>query len=165
MSMFCQEKLIKALAVLSVLSLTVTLTAENVYAQTASLSASTIAQGTPSIQVTGSASGGVLVQLIEAAAVPCAGLVLFQDIGFPPSFSVTLPTGSLTPGEYCVRVFSTSIFYLFFAVFPAPATITITVTAQCVPCVAEYPLGLPILFILMVVAYGAIRRKSRSKNR
>jgi len=126
---------------------------------TANLSSSTIAQGTASMTFSGTDTcdtSGTNMQFIvfgpKGSSCPnggngaANGLFTLSGSSFGP---ITINTGSFAPGFYCVYVSEQSNTNIVFD--------PLTVTAAAIP---EYPLGLPILAILTIFAYGAVRRKA-----
>ena len=73
----------------------------------------------------------------------------------PFSYSVTL-TGGLTSGSYSAQVEDGSA-----DLFGVCVPFTVMSSAPPIP---EYPLGLPLLAILTVIAYGVIRRRTRNDH-
>lgn len=81
----------------------------------------------------------------------CTGsIVAFVSTGGPGAYSFTL-TGGLPAGSYSVQIIDD--------ITPPTGCVNFTVQPVSIP---EYPLGLPILAILMIVGYGLVRRRNRS---
>ena len=123
----------------------------------ATLSSSTITQGTPSVILDGkdpcSRPDDIEVRLYSGA---CPGVTFISSITVPTVsnyFSGTvISTSSLTPGSYCVQVDD--------LVDPV-VTLPLTVTPAAIP---EYPLGLAVLAVFMILAYGVVRRRTRDNQ-
>ena len=149
-----------AVAALSILVVTViAATFQPAYACTiigATLSSSTITPGTPSVTLDGkdpcSRPDDIEVRLYSGA---CPGVTFISEMTVPTVsnyFSGTvITTSSLTPGSYCVQVDD--------LVNPI-VTLPLTVTSA----IPEYPLGLSILAVFMIVGYGLVRRRTRYSN-
>jgi hypothetical protein len=137
---------------------------------TATLSSSMIVQGgslTLSGQDTcGGQSGEALfANTYETSSCPPTGLpsgtqvggdglnpVVGTYSGLPITF-FTSPPGFGGPGTYCVHVWSASV--------PDADGVNVAFTVTSAAPIPEYPLGIPILAIFMIIAYGVIRRKTR----
>lgn len=126
---------------------------------TATLSSSTITQGTASVTFSGTDSCDpppTNMQFIvfgpKGSSCPnggngaANGLFTLSGTSFGP---VTINTASFAPGFYCVYVSEQSNTNIVFD--------SLTVTAAAIP---EYPFGLSLLAVLMIGAYGVIRRKA-----
>jgi hypothetical protein len=130
------------------------------------LSSSTIAQGTSSVTVSGTDGcqdpGQIVNVYLEAGTCGSGGSTLFSStatIGGSFDFSQSIPTSSLGPGSYCVRLTSCQ------AEPDCGGLATITDPLTVTAAIPEYPLGLPLLAIFMVIAYGLVRRRtSATKN-
>jgi hypothetical protein len=130
---------------------------------TGTLSSSTIAQGTSSVTVSGTdecqAPGQIVNVYLEAGTCGSGGSTLFSStatIGGSFDFSQSIPTSSLGAGSYCVRLTSCS------AEPNCGSLITITDPLTVTGVIPEYPLGLSVLAIFMVLAYGLIKRRTRT---
>ena len=134
-----------------------------------SLSSSTITQGTASVTLTGvdnCNSGGTDTYQVYSGACPgvspvagATGSFVTSIVTPPPPYGsygpVTITTSGLPAGTYCVVVTSGVDVST-----PPTANAGLTVTATPIP---EYPVGLAVLAIFMVLAYGVIRRKTITK--
>jgi hypothetical protein len=69
------------------------------------------------------------------------------------------PASSLVTMQW---TFSTPVFWGLVAVDLQPSTTTTTSNTTVIP---EYPLGLPILSILIIIAYGLIRRRTSNREK
>jgi hypothetical protein len=86
---------------------------------------------------------------LQGQATPVAG-----------SFSVNVPTSTLNPGTYCITFASQCT-----GTCPdSPPNVNDTLIVSATP-IPEYPLGLPILAIFMIIGYGVIRRKTITKQK
>lgn len=129
---------------------------DKVYAApTVLVSPSTVTQGS-SFQVSGtgfSTSDSGSVQVNDDPSGACGGSVaIVVNLSSDSSGNVaahTLSSSSLGVGIHCVTI----------VLFDSSAASAITVTAPPIP---EYPIGLPLLAIIMIVVYGLIKRKIRA---
>ena len=154
---------ILALGLLLVVSFLL-LGARNVYAQTLMLTPNTVMQG-QSFEVSGSgfvpgdsysiiiwASGGCGVGsfvLSVPGTVDDGG-----DVG-----PLTLSSGSLSVGMHCVNIGSILGGAVMGELTVIPATTTTTTVTTPIP---EYPYGLALLAIFMVLGYPVIKRRTRN---
>ncbi len=133
----------------------------NVYAQTVVLNPNPVPSGT-SVTATGSAfpagdTGAITLYQVNTGA--CSGLVFGPVLPFTVNgaggFVVSgISTTGLSVGSHCVAVGYTN------GVTPSALFLALTVTAA--PPIPEYPLGLPLLAILTILAYTVIRRRTRN---
>lgn len=149
--------------VLVVTILTILVNVRNVYAQTLTLTPDPVTQGTD-VVATGSghitsATGSLFVSTIFVAGLvsSCSGSVLFRMAASTDAGGnlnpVTIPTASLPVGTYCVQV----------SFFPGrkgtQATASLTVNPASIP---EYPYGIPLLALFMILLYTVIKYKVRN---
>jgi hypothetical protein len=139
---------------------------------TATLSSSTIVQG-GSLTLSGVdncspiTGENIFANTYETSSCPSSGMPSGSQVGgdglsgvtgaysgVPITFFIS-PPGFGGPGTYCVHVFSTSD--------PSGANVAFTVTSPTF--IPEYPFGLAVLAIFMILAYGIIRRRTRSNLR
>ncbi len=144
-----------AVAILAVVALTVTLNSGRVYAYSATLTLTPnpVAQG---MNVEARGSGwpypySLYVEVWADNTGSCLGSPLLHisastdaSYDFGP---VTIPTSGLSVGTHCVRAVGVV----------ASVTELLTVVAP----IPEYPFGLPLLAIFMVIGYGLIRRRTK----
>jgi hypothetical protein len=133
----------------------------NVYATVGSVSVvpNTVAQGV-SFQVSGSGyasfSGSTIyIDVFDAA---CSVLIEQQTVVVPVSGNwgpLTFSSASLAIGVHCVQVDISGAFD-----FDGISSVTVTPTPA--PPIPEYPIGLPILAIFMILGYAVIKRKIRN---
>jgi len=71
------------------------------------------------------------------------------------SFTITAPTSSFYPQYYCVVIIDGSS-----SSFPLTS-----ISVNAAPPIPEYPYGLPLLAIFMLIGYGVIRRKTATKQK
>ena len=157
-----------AVTVLSILALTIigaTLPSP-AYAcsRTSSLSSSTITVGTSSVSVTGTDTcnpypGSSADHSVVLRSGACPGVVPYiwtTNVATDSSgnFIQSIPTSSLSPGSYCVIVVIIGIPDSF-----DPLMVT---SAASIP---EYPFGLAVLAIFMVLGYGVIKRRTLTKQK
>jgi hypothetical protein len=148
-------------AVLSILALTIVGATflQPIYASclTVTLSSTNITLGTASIMVSGidNCSGVWEYLYILTGACPPTGTSVVGPVtstltgtSFGPT---TLTTSSLAQGQYCVEAYS----------YPTSSSGFTTLTVTSAAPIPEYPLGLAVLAIFMVLAYGVIRRRTR----
>ena len=150
---------------------------------TGSLSSSTVNQGTASVTVSGTddcspTSGSVDVYLYSGTcpvSLPATPLSDFSSTVTSSQFSQSIPTSSLTPGSYCVVMVTTCIFTsIGNGISTSSIAISqvscfgelingdpLTVTATPIP---EYPVGLAVLAIFMIIGYAVIRRRTITKQ-
>jgi hypothetical protein len=155
-----------AVAILAVVALTVILNVGNVYAPPPTcvlmLTPNPVHQGT---SVTASAtgcyapffSGTLYVQTICGNfGTTVSSVAASTDASGDLTTVTPISTSSLTPGDtYCVyggTAFSATILSAYLTVLPATV-------------IPEYPIGLSILAIFMVIGYGVIRRKTLTKQK
>jgi len=128
---------------------------------TTSLSASTISAGTASVTLSGvdtcvSPGSTITVELFSGTCsshsttpistfFPTTSIILVHE----GSFSQVIPTSSLSAGSYCVVSSDT-------AASPIPSDPFAVIPAV----IPEYPLGLPLVAILMMLGYAVIKRKT-----
>jgi hypothetical protein len=146
-------------AVIAVVALAVTLNSGMVYALALglTLTPNPVAQGM-NVQASGSgwpASPYYLYVKVWADNTgSCAGSPLLSISASTDASGdfgpVTIPTSSLSVGTHCVR-----------AVGVAGSVIEYLTVDPAAP-IPEYPLGLSILAIFMIIGYGVIRRKTRN---
>jgi hypothetical protein len=156
-----------AVAILSILVLTIAgATLPPAYAVctfSSSLSSSNITQGTSGVTVSGTDTcdpTGTIVEILlcPGTCPPADGNVgsTFATTGAGGAFSASISTSSLSLGSYCVYVAST----VSFPSTPANSDpLTVTSVAPPIP---EYPVGLAVLALLMVLSYAVIRRRTRT---
>jgi hypothetical protein len=121
-------------------------------------------QGTP-ITATGSDNCDsphfLLDVLVYTSASGCTVSVgsfagTYTAPGSPPNaIAYSLPTSSLSPGSYCLDLTDGTNHAT-----PLP-TFAVT-SATTIP---EYPIGLSVLAVFMILAYGVIRRKTITKQK
>ncbi|MGP8128579.1 MAG: hypothetical protein ACLP9D_12345 [Candidatus Bathyarchaeia archaeon] len=125
----------------------------------------TITQGTASVPITGNdqcdVNGSENASLFSGA---CPGVTLISSESIPNvegafggMHSLGGKIASLSPGSYCIEITSDSSSTHAFA--------SLTVTATSGPPIPEYPLGLAVLAVFMILAYGVIRRKTVTKQK
>ena len=153
-------------AIIAIFALTVTLSFGSVHAvtlPTLTLTPNPITQGT-NLVITGSnfpASQNGFFVVFSDNTGKCTGSDYIDGaISADASGNlgaVTIPTsGLLTVGTHCV---TTVGFTIVGTNTPDNAVSSLTVNPTVVP---EYPYGLPLLAIFMVIAYGLIRRRTRN---
>lgn len=155
------------LTIITIVALTVTLNIGNVHAlppPTLTLTPNPITQGT-NLVITGSnfptSQNGFFVVFSDNTG-KCTGSD-YTDGAISADASgnlgpVTIPTsGLLTVGTHCV---TTVGFTIVGTNTPDNAVSSLTVNPTVVP---EYPFGLPLLAIFMVIAYGLIKRRTSSR--
>jgi len=127
--------------------------AQNLYAGSVTITPNPVTQGASfSVSGTGFPVGdsfGVFVKALISGS--CVSSPLLSQRGVVVAggtFGVTFSSTSLHVGTYCVSVHISPIFLAGF-----PLTV---IPAQSIP---EYPYGLLILAILMVIGYAVIKRK------
>ncbi len=146
------------LAAITVIAFTVMLNVGNVYAippQTLILTPNPVTQSTASVQVTGAGfaanDNNIQISLLSASC-SIGGTQIFTTTASSDAGGnlnpVTIPTAGLSPGTYCVTVVDTTTLGTDLTVIPA--------------AIPEYPFGLPLLAIFLVIAYGLIRRRTRN---
>ena len=154
-----------AVAILAVVALTVILNVGNVYAPPPTcvlmLTPNPVHQGT-SVTVSASGcyptTGGTLyVQTICGNfGTTVSSVAASTDASGDLTTVTPISTSSLTPGTtYCIyggNAFSATILSASLTVLPATV-------------IPEYPLGLSILAILMIIGYTVIRRKTITKQK
>jgi hypothetical protein len=125
-----------------------------------SLPSPTITQGTSSVTITGTdtcdATGSNIDANLYQGTCPISGPLVSSANTATVSgggFTFNYPTSSLNQGSYCFYVFSVLTLTLNNS---DPLTVT---SAAPIP---EYPLGLALLALFMVLAYSVIRRKTRT---
>jgi hypothetical protein len=133
---------------------------QNLYAGYMTLTPSSVTQGA-SFQVSGTElppGDSFSVSVFAYTSGSCyVSPPLMEQTGFVDSGGntgpVTFSSGSLGIGRYCVSLDVPGVFLegLFLTVTPA----------QSIP---EYPIGLPILAILMILSYAVIKRKTLIKR-
>jgi hypothetical protein len=129
--------------------------AQNAYAQTITITPNSVTQGS-NFQVSGSGflPGDHFTVLVSTAG--CTGIALGFVSTYDESGSVgpiTFSSSSLTVGVHCVTIY-------LHPSSDGSATTLFTVTAA--PPIPEYPLGLPLLAVLTILAYSLIRRRTRN---
>lgn len=141
--------------IITIIALTVTLNTSNVYAvATVSVSPNPINPGTP-VTLTGSgypANTLIGSTIFNDNTGNCFGTqFVFQTVKTDGTgaFTLAFSTVGLTVGTHCMDA----------VIDQTVATTILTVTSAAIP---EYPLGLPILAIFMILAYGVIRRRTRN---
>ncbi len=166
-----------AVTVLSILVLTiagvVSLSPAYACTFTATLSASTIVQG-GSLTLSGDDScnpsgENIFANTFETSSCPPTGDPPGSQVGgdglsgvtgaysgVPITF-FTSPPGFGGPGTYCVHVFSTSI--------PSSDGVNVAFTVTSATPIPEYPFGLAVLAIFMMIGYGVIRRRTITKQK
>lgn len=163
-------------AVIAVVAVTITLNVGNVYAglgtETLILTPNPVTQG---MNVVASGAGWLTsstdpTNFLEVSSgtptlfgCTSSGSTLINFVPTTDSSGnlnpVTIPTTSLSPGTYCVSVeISTDVLQPLTESF----TTTLTVTGSSAPVIPEYPFGLPLLAIFLVVLYGLVRRRIRN---
>jgi hypothetical protein len=85
----------------------------------------------------------------------CSGGVEFLQAITAPSYSVAVP--GLPVGTYTVSASDDSSGCVSFTVIPAVTSTTTTVTTP----IPEYPYGLALLAIFMILGYAVIKRRTR----
>jgi hypothetical protein len=154
-----------AVAILAVFALTVILNVGNVYAARGSFTL-TPNNGTPGTNIvaagTGynpSVSGSIDVESGPCLPTPSGIIVLPVPASTDRSGAFTAPfsTSSLTPGPYCV-VLPASFFR---GLAGSGFSTGLDVIAPPIP---EYPIGLPLLVIFMIIGYGVIKRRTITKQ-
>jgi hypothetical protein len=136
---------------------------------TTTASSYTITQGTASVTISGTdlcdptITTGVNANLYAGACLsgPASGPFLANNgvnIDGSHNFAITIPTSTLNPGSYCFYVASSVSALTNFVNDP----LTVTSSAPPIP---EYPVGLAILAVFMVIGYGLIRRKTTTKQK
>lgn len=140
------------------LALTVMLNVGNVYAQTLTLTPNPVTQGV-NVVATGSgfnpnlSSSNALLVAVNAG-VGCSGPTLNlagSTDGTGNLNPITIPTSGLSVGVHCMEVnpaFGSSL-------------VSANLTVNSATSIPEYPFGLAVLAIFMMLAYGVIRRKTR----
>ncbi|MGA2627697.1 MAG: hypothetical protein ABSF63_11665 [Candidatus Bathyarchaeia archaeon] len=163
-----------ALTVLSILGLTIIgaaflSPAYAVCTLTTTQSSYTITQGTSGFTISGSdLCDPAITTSVDAnlypGACPASGSLILDggvNTASDKSFAIssfTSPISSLPTGTYC--------FYVFSVVSPTTNFVNdpLTVTSSAPP-IPEYPVGLAILAVFMVIGYGLIRRKTTTQQR
>lgn len=134
------------------------------------LSSSTIVQG-GSVSLSGDDTCGsptdtIFVQTFQTSTCPANGIPSGTQVGADglnpvsgtwSNLPVTFFSGQGGPGSYCVHVFSNSI-----STAEGPNDPLTVTSATPIP---EYPVGLAILAIFMVIAYALIRRRTLGKQK
>lgn len=136
---------------------------------TAGLSSSSIVQG-GSVSVIGNdtcggMSGEAAFFNIFTGACPLSGTGLPSGTqvggnGLNPvagtytSAPLVFFVGQGGPGTYCVQVFSASV--------PSSASVDLLLTITGAAPIPEYPLGLPLVAMFMLIGYGLIKRRTRN---
>ena len=163
-------------AVIAVVAFTLTLNIGNVYAifpESLIISPSPVLVGTTTITVTGNGfvpGDGGNVQLKMGSVVSdgsggflCSGTAVSSQyftgmVDGSGHFVVSgISISGLSVGTYCVRAFTFDNSFNDATVLTiSPATTTTTTT------IPEYPFGLAVLAIFMIIAYGVIRRRTRN---
>lgn len=94
-----------------------------------------------------------------AGACPPSGTAIYGPVyaTTDPSFDYTknIPTSSLSLGSYCVYVWSTH----------TQVSVDDPLTVAAAPPIPEYPFGLSLLAILMIVGYAVVRRRTIRKQK
>ncbi len=122
----------------------------------------TITQGT-SLTVTGtdSCNPAGTVTVVAPIYSSCIGSFIGLQGSATPvsgSFSVNVPTSSLAPGSYCIEFASQCA-----GTCPdSPLNVNDPLTVTPATPIPEYPLGLPILAILVLIGFGLVRRRTRN---
>jgi hypothetical protein len=151
-------------AIIAVFALAVTLNSGRVYADLAglTLNPNPVTQGT-NVLATGSGfpsseNGFVLVFADNTGS--CSGSTFFTSAdstdGSGNLGAVTIPTSGLSVGTHCVE---TDGFVVVGTLTPDNAVSSLIVNQA--PPIPEYPIGLAVLAVFMIIAYGVIRRKTR----
>jgi hypothetical protein len=144
-----------AVSVLAVVALTLILNIGNVYAQTLTLIPNPVTQG---MNVQASGTGWpypyyLYVKVWADNTGSCAGSPLLTMSTWTSASGafgpVTIPTSSLSVGTHCVEAVG------------VVSTVTELLTVDPAPPIPEYPFGLSLLAIFMVIGYGVIRRKAK----
>jgi hypothetical protein len=153
-----------AVAILAVFALAVILNVGNVYA-TGSFTL-TPNNGTPGTNIVAAGTGynPRVSGIIAVESGPClpthSGIIVLAvraSTDRSGVFNATFSTSSLTPGPYCVLLPASFFRGLAGSMFSADLDVI-------APPIPEYPIGLPILAIFMIIGYGPIRRRTRSDH-
>ena len=145
------------LTIITIVAFTLTLNIGNVYALTFTLTPNSVMQG---VNVVASGSGYIdsssgTLQVFSTSS--CVGSSQFSlavsSDGSGNLIPVNIPTASLSVGDHCAAISGLitddDTFNQFFTVTAAPP-------------IPEYPFGLAVLAVFMIIAYGVIRRKTRN---
>jgi hypothetical protein len=130
---------------------------------TTTVTSFTITQGTSSITVSGTddCNLGTSTVVAQLNSGSCAGPRTFiravsTTPGVAGAFTTPpLTTSDLNPGSYCVVVVSQGP-------GTSPTNISDPLTVTSAAPIPEYPLGLAVLAVFMVLAYTVIRRRTRT---
>jgi len=140
----------------------------DVYAQTVTVTPSTVTQGA-SFQVSGTGfdpSSAGLAEVWADISGSCVGNpLLFQNVHSDNSgnvAAVTFSSSSLRVGTHCVGLVTFDYDTASTSLVTITSAATMTSTTAPIP---EYPFGLPILALFMVLGYPAIKRRTRKATR
>ena len=154
------------LTIIAIVALTVTLNIGDVHAlpPTLILTPNPVTQGA-NVVVTGIdfSPGNGFVYAFTDNTGSCSDPVFFAGATSADASGnlgpVTIPTTGVSVGTHCVMTVG---FVVVGTLFPYNAAASLTVNQA--PPIPEYPYGLPLLAIFMVITYGVIRRKTKHET-